>query len=520
MQDWFPCGQHLLVIDSLVARRYIHVYDFGDQVPSPLPYFLPPLQVYQSTATRIPVTIAALSDFPQPRSVTVVPGGTQLKAGRHWEATVLHVMSPTPIEISVSLQYSDRAPLKPPSTMVGMNWASDATRITFPGRTTYCKLAVSFNLIELRNFDTDNCGTFESLGRFASFLKECGVWQLHVHIETLGHAARLDPIQLNLSTTSHGLSRDELRKGKIGWAMGRYAEMANSPSFTQLKQLFEPTLRPLCPKDEDLFVEFLCYTQLFDSFSICLRSEIAVITDIAIEGDPFEVSSALPLYALFSNAIRVSDNSQFSARHFPRIFGSQCARYVTSASFTRKDKHLIARSNVNMAEMSIFFDVRKRNEICRSISEVSARGRIDCDPRVVPAFLSQICGIAGQLTAAVIADDVLMNESLAGPMLKKSPLLLASERTDAMPGVQHFYSMQPQYVQLNRDGLLANLQKRMRLNIVLCEIGIEEFFFLAGVLSSLTRRDPAFVDLSIARLAEEQMIAAVKAFLEDLRAAK
>jgi hypothetical protein len=284
----------------------------------------------------------------------------------------------------------------------------------------------------------------------------------------------------------------------------------------EFRRLFGNSLAGVCRRDDDLFVQYWCYRPLLEAFFVCLDCGVAVITDVAISGNPLDLDAVLPLYALFSNAVRVSDNSQFSARSFPGIFGTECARYITSAYFVRSGGQLAPRPGVDLAETALFFHAPRRPQIYDRVAEVLACGRIDCDPRVVPAFLMQICAAAGQMATAIIADEVLTTNPGAGAMLKKYPLVLASDRTTAMSDGHALYSLPPQFVQLERDPLIANLRKRWALKPVACEIGLEELLFLTGVLQSLARREQAFVDLAIDALAEQERVAAVRFFVEDL----
>jgi hypothetical protein len=120
------------------------------------------------------------------------------------------------------------------------------------------------------------------------------------------------------------------------------------------------------------------------------------------------------------------------------------------------------------------------------------------------------------MATAIIADEVLTATRGAADMLKKYPLILASDRTTPMPGGYALYSLPPQFVQLEREPLLANLRKRWALKPVACEVGLEELLFLAGVIQSLARREQAFVDLAIDELVEQDRVAIVRAFVEDL----
>jgi hypothetical protein len=191
--------------------------------------------------------------------------------------------------MDLHVRFDNRSPV---SGKIALNWVSHATRILFPGRPAYGKLAVSFNLVEIRLSPSDNCGTFACLAKLAGFLKGCGVCQMRVHLETRRHAALLDPVHLNLSCPERGLSRDAVRDGKARWAI---AQPRNAIGFTEFRRLFGDSLSGVCRSEDDLFVQYWCYTQLLEAFFGCLVHGVAVITDVAIDGDPGDLGAVLPL---------------------------------------------------------------------------------------------------------------------------------------------------------------------------------------------------------------------------------
>jgi hypothetical protein len=509
---WFVCGRHLLALDAPAARRYVQVYDVADEAPRALPYFLPPLAAHRALGTRVPVAICAHGAAPQPRAA-VVNGAWPLALDGHWAGEVTVDVGEAPLALEVAFHFDGRPPLRAAAGAVALNWAAHAARILFPGPAAYGRLAVAFSLAELRAAAAAHCGTFACLAQIAQLCKRWGVAQMRVHVETLGHPALLDPLHLDLHCAQGALPRDAVRAGKVQWAL---AQTRDCPGFVEFRRMFGESLAGACRSEDDLFVQYWCYSQLFDAFFQCLAHGIAVITDVAIDGNPADLDAVLPLYALFSNAVRVSDNSQFSARSFPNLFGAQGARYVTAAYFVRSGKQLAPRPGVNLTETAIFFNAPRRQEIYSQVAALLAHGPIDCDPSVVPAFMRGICAAGADMATAIIADEVLTVNRDAEAMLKQYPLILASDRTTPLPNGYPLYSLPPQFVQLDREPMLANLRKRWALNPIVCELGLEELLFLTGVIQSLARRQQQFVDLPLDALADPDRVAAVRCFVEDL----
>jgi hypothetical protein len=148
-------------------------------------------------------------------------------------------------------------------------------------------------------------------------------------------------------------------------------------------------------------------------------------------------------------------------------------------------------------------------------SEMASSHAIDCDPLVSPAFLTRLCGFLEQVPAAIIADDVLTTDPQAAALVKKYPmLLLACEGTPQ--GEEGFYSLQPQFVEMERDQIIEDLKKRLVLNCSCCEIGLEQLLLAAGVIESRSRRNPGLIDLSVEELGKADVVSKVQEFVRSI----
>jgi hypothetical protein len=327
----------------------------------------------------------------------------------------------------------------------------------------------------------------------------------------------LSPLHLNYNPP--GITDEEaLRDAKIAWAHKEFMAGRNQIRFMHFKSIFGEILHGNeCPTDSDLYVQYLCYSQLFEAFQVFLRHGIALISDVSMHLHPEKLRFIIPVFSLFSNAIYVTDSIKLSVSQFPLWFGREGAKFILNSYFTRMDKGVVFNrgGHRRLMDTIVYFDADWREHIQAVIEDLSNKKLIPFEAPLSPTFVEALGKCHSQRSAAIIIDDALAEDPKFAKIVSKFDFVVASERSTEVTA----YSLAPRNLKWRKNVITEDLKGRMARNVFACEIGIEEFVFAAGLNCHTFPTNANRLCFTVEELRSTANFALLNAFLASLEPA-
>ena len=236
------------------------------------------------------------------------------------------------------------------------------------------------------------CGDFTSLHTLIEFCKKSGIAHIHVGIDRINDNRLIDPV---LSSVKYQSTQDmqlsEIRDAKIEALQKEFESWQTRQSqdarFSEFLRIFGMFLKPLCPDQFSLYVQYTLFSELDEAFVHATRLGISLIIDANIDNCEGALDQQIQLFAPFAQYVKVNNSS------------------IVLATATLDDVR------------EIFGDLSENVlKICYTIGTAVL---------IKPAFIAEQCNIAA-VDASGIPEE--LSETFCAKLSKLRKLIISEER--------------------------------------------------------------------------------------------
>ena len=524
-QGWVmePARKRMLNIDSPIGGRHIQVFDTLSTESFLFPVYPKPVPACMNSPSEVTFSFSVASAGLATDSLFARFSQDRIESfacDRYWSfAGQVQRKNVKIVEIQCQIAGQLRAlPLRREG-LTPIDNTVDVVYAISPGRYSYTKLAYHFNLVDIRYDGASSLfGSFKCLKKMADFAKSTGVQKLHVHFRTkVGSGLVFDPIQLDYEFPDIQ-EEGALRIARRQEALRSFEADRASPRYQSFKRLFEKCFKTSCANDQDLYVQYCCYSQLVDAFLYCLDNQVALITELDVAGTT-DLSGMLRLYSLFSNAIVIQDTSVMCEQRMEGMLGEEMANLVANTYFLRSETCLVPNPAMLSDGKRVlhdsfqFLDATIREKTSKIIEELMSFESIALRPQVSIEVATEIAAFASQISALVIVDEDALSNRILADLAKARQIAVRSDRlADRVEPVYSFSGPKRLYAADIRD----NLRARMGLNAITCEVRIEEAVLAAGIIARIERNQCELLSFTFDDLLSQDAISKMQSFVSSV----
>lgn len=206
-------------------------------------------------------------------------------------------------KISEKLKWINGSHMKIHNNVISPN--AIRARYTWGAPNYHC-LCVYAPLVSLRMSVETQIGDFGTLVAFAMWAKQCGIEQIHIHIETLENHL-LDPIHAQIDCEASEVNMGAIRQAKLASLRKKYDEWKTQGidyRFGMFLQEF-PWIKKYCDNEFALFVQCFLFQQMSSAYERIVDIGVQLITDFVVLGDLQSANEKLLTMSHFSHSIRI-----------------------------------------------------------------------------------------------------------------------------------------------------------------------------------------------------------------------
>jgi hypothetical protein len=259
----------------------------------------------------------------------------------------------------------------------------------------------------------------------------------------------------------------------------------------------------------DLFVQYLCYSELFESSRACLRLGVGLATDITVLSNAAqELDTGARLFSLFSTAIFLLDRRAPTAARLAALFGHEAAHAILGSIFSRSADSYVARPRAadRLRALAPLFDAASRGAVTAAVEALLRVPRAAERPGRDSEFLAAVRKARAKPSALFVLEEA------SAPVKDRAGrnAIVASDR-EVNPGGEAFWSVGRREVRAG-DAAQAIL-RRVALGAMFCEVDLEQLLLAAGITPALGRRDRRVVDFTVADLMQPGIVEIISEFV-------